>query len=155
MRIANREDLPRIVEIYNSTVADRKATADTDTVTVDERQSWFEEHEPAHRPLLVEKYEGQVIGWLSFEDFYGRPAYAATAEISIYLDKSYRSSGVGSRMLREAIDMAPCLGIKNLVAFVFSHNVESIVCVRSSAFRCGVSYRMSHVWTVASIRCPF
>ena len=41
MRLADPEDLPRIVEIYNSTIAGRKATADTLPVTVEQRRSWF------------------------------------------------------------------------------------------------------------------
>lgn len=126
MRIATRQDLPRIVEIYNATVASRKATADTHVVTVEQRQAWFDAHDAASRPLLVEERDGQIIGWLSFGDFYGRPAYAATAEVSIYLDSAYRGDGIGTRMLAEAIGMAPSLGIENLVAFVFSHNTASI-----------------------------
>ncbi|MBB5321632.1 GNAT family N-acetyltransferase [Marinobacter oulmenensis] len=126
MRIANPKDLPRIVDIYNSTIAGRKATADTQAVTVEQRQGWFDRHNPDRRPLLVEEDKGRVIGWLGFEDFYGRPAYGATAELSIYLDPAYRGTGLGSRMLQEAIDRAPSLGLHNLVAFVFSHNAESI-----------------------------
>jgi phosphinothricin acetyltransferase len=98
MRLATREDLPRIVDIYNATIASRKATADTDWVSVEERLPWFNAHNPTSRPLLVEERHGTIIGWLSFEDFYGRPAYAATAEISIYIDAHHRGAGVGAKI---------------------------------------------------------
>ncbi|WP_392388724.1 GNAT family N-acetyltransferase, partial [Bacillus licheniformis] len=41
LRIANREDLPAVVDIYNSTIASRMVTADTEPVTPEERLNWF------------------------------------------------------------------------------------------------------------------
>ena len=55
---ARLEDLPRIVEIYNSTIEGRMATADLEPVTVEQRVPWFEEHSPDHRPLWVMKQAG-------------------------------------------------------------------------------------------------
>ncbi len=52
-RGATRSDLPQIVEIYNSTIASRMVTADTDPVSVESRVRWFEEHTPDLRPLWV------------------------------------------------------------------------------------------------------
>ena len=67
-----------------------------------------------------------VAAWVSFESFYGRPAYSKTAEISIYVDAAYRGMGLGRRLLQEALDMTPSLNIKTIVAFIFSHNEPSI-----------------------------
>src|SRR3977135_4714948 len=75
-------DLPQIVEIYNSTIPSRIATADTEPVSVESRVHWFEEHTPDRRPLWVVEDAGRVAAWLSFSTFYGRPAYAKTAELS-------------------------------------------------------------------------
>lgn len=126
MRLATRKDLPRIVEIYNSTIASRVATADTAPVQVDSKLEWFEAHDPDRRPLLIKEHESNVIGWLSFEDFYGRPAYAYTAEISIYFDPVFRGKGLGKEMLQYAIELAPSLDIHNLLGFVFQHNEASV-----------------------------
>ncbi|STZ75385.1 Putative phosphinothricin acetyltransferase YwnH [Bergeriella denitrificans] len=41
---ARQQDLPAIVEIYNSTVATRQSTADLSPVSVAERQVWFDAH---------------------------------------------------------------------------------------------------------------
>ncbi len=101
-RDATPADLPAIVAIYNSTVASRRVTADTEPVTVDSRRAWFDAHNPHARPLWVVEEAGRVIAWLSFSDFYGRPAYGHTAEISIYLDEAARGSGLGSRLLEAA-----------------------------------------------------
>ena len=60
--------------IYNSTVAGRAVTADLDPVSVDSRIAWFHAHNATRRPLWVAEADGQMVGWLSFSDFYGRPA---------------------------------------------------------------------------------
>jgi len=68
----------------------------------------------------------QIIAWLSFQDFYGRPAYQATAEISIYIEPNYRHKGIGTAFLEEAIQAAPGLGIKTILGFIFAQNQPSI-----------------------------
>jgi len=125
MRDAKNYDLSRIVEIYNSTIDSRMSTADTEVVTVQSRSKWFQSHSTT-RPIFVEEVGGEVKGWISFENFYGRKAYHLTAEISVYVDEQYRKQGVGSRLLSEGITQCPSLGLENLVAFIFSHNSASI-----------------------------
>ena len=97
-RNAAQADLGRIVEIYNSTVPTKMVTADTESVTVESKQKWFEDHNSVNRPLwVVENKEKETIGWVSFQSFYGRPAYDATVEISIYLAPEQRGKGFGQR----------------------------------------------------------
>ena len=126
MRNATEEDLPAIVAIYNSTVPTRLSTADTTEVSVDSRRQWFRQHTPDRRPLLVQEEEGHVVAWLSFQSFYGRPAYNQTAEISIYIAPEQRGQGLGGRLLREGLAMTAQLGIKTVMGFIFSHNTPSI-----------------------------
>ena len=44
IRPALRQDLPAIVDIYNSTVATHQSTADLSPTTVAEREIWFAAH---------------------------------------------------------------------------------------------------------------
>ncbi len=125
-RVAIAADLPAIVAIYNSTVASRIVTADTEPVSVASRQRWFEEHLPERRPLWVVEQQGDIIGWLSYSNFYGRPAYAGTAELSIYLHEAHRGRGLGRYLLTEAIAFAPQVGVHTLLGFIFGHNAPSL-----------------------------
>lgn len=127
-------DLDRIVEIYNSTIASRMVTADLEPVSVESRNNWFYEHNAKHRPLWILEMEDKTVGCLSFQSFYGRPAYNATAEISIYLDPSIRGMGLGKTALEHAIKEAPSLGIKTLLGFIFSHNEPSLKLFRHFDF---------------------
>jgi phosphinothricin acetyltransferase len=133
-RDATIEDLPRIVEIYNSTVAGRMVTADTEPVSVESRSAWFREHDPSFRPLWMMREEDNDIGWISFQSFYGRPAYNATAEISIYLDQTYRGKGYGLFGLEYAIGVCPELGIQTLLGYIFAHNDPSIRLFKKTGF---------------------
>jgi phosphinothricin acetyltransferase len=126
VRDAHERDLPRIVAIYNEAIPERRATADTEPVSLASRQPWFREHTPARRPLWVAERDGVIAGWLSFQSFYGRPAYAATAELSIYVSPDAQRVGIGGRLLTRAIERAPGLGVATLLAFVFGHNEPSL-----------------------------
>jgi L-amino acid N-acyltransferase YncA len=126
IRDACEADLPTIIEIYNAAIPGRLATADTEPVSVQSRTSWFAEHSPNHRPLWVASSQTGIEGWLSFQSFYGRPAYHATAEISVYVDPSRRRSGIGKALLARAIEASPRLGLRTLVGFIFGHNHPSL-----------------------------
>lgn len=127
VRLATRDDLPAIVAIYNSTVPGRMVTADTEPVTVASREAWFAAHGPEKYPLWVaETPAGEIVGWISYSAFHTRPAYAGTAEVSIYLAESWRGKGMGSELLQFALDQMQPLGIHTLVGLIFGHNTPSI-----------------------------
>ena len=125
-RAATRKDLPQIVEIYNATIPSRMVTADTEPVSVESRVRWFEEHTPDRRPLWVIEDAGRIAAWLSFSSFYGRPAYAKTAELSVYVHEAFRKRGLGSSLLKSALADAPALKIDTLLGFIFGHNLPSL-----------------------------
>ena len=133
---AQREDLPEIVAIYNSTVASRQATADLQPVSVAEREAWFAAHQCEHRPLYVvqDAVSGCLMAWASLSDYYPRAAYHRTAEVSIYIHAQHRGAGLGKWLLGEMIRRAPALGVHKLVAVIFAHNAASIALFRGSGF---------------------
>lgn len=133
-RLAARGDLARIVEIYNATVPSRQVTADTEPVSVESREKWFDDHVPAFRPLWVVEVDGQVAAWLSFSSFYGRPAYSKTAELSVYVHASFRNHGLGSYLLAQAIAYAPSIKVDTLLGFIFGHNEPSLRLFEKSGF---------------------
>jgi L-amino acid N-acyltransferase YncA len=90
IRDAVEEDLPTIVEIYNSAVLGRMVTADLEPVSVESRLAWYREHDPESRPFWEAEVDGEIAGWLSFEDFRKRSAYHPTAEISVYVAEEHR-----------------------------------------------------------------
>lgn len=123
---ATLHDLPKIVETYNSTIPSRLVTADLEPVTAISKLQWFNSHSSKKRPLWVVLADNEYAGWMSFNSFYGRPAYDGTVEVSIYLDEKYRDKGLGKICLQKAMDSCAGLGVKNLLGFIFGHNEISL-----------------------------
>ncbi|OMF37216.1 N-acetyltransferase [Paenibacillus sp. FSL H8-0548] len=131
---AQLSDLERIVDIYNSTISSRMVTADLEPATVESKRAWFDEHSADHRPLWVLRTNGEIAAWFSFQSFYGRPAYQATAEISIYIAEQFRKLGLGAALLQKAIEESPRLGLTTLLGFVFGHNKPSLALLHKYGF---------------------
>jgi len=135
IRDATEADLPAIVAIYNASVPGRTATADTEPVSIESRLDWFRGHDSQKRPLWVAVDGEAVAGWISFQSFYGRPAYHATAEISVYVAPALQRKGIGRELLARAVERARRLGITTLLAFIFGHNEASLRLFESFGFQ--------------------
>lgn len=134
IELATQEQLPQIVAIYNQTVPSRMVTADTEEVSVQSKQAWFDSHSE-QRPIFVYKDGDKVVGWISFKSFYGRPAYDGTVELAIYLCESVRGQGLGKQALQFALEHSEKLGIENILAFIFSHNTPSMKLFEWAGFK--------------------
>ena len=126
IRNAVETDLRAIVTIYNASIPSRLATADLNPVSVESRLEWFYQHSSTSRPILVMETDKVILGWLSFQSFYGRPAYQATAEISIYVSPLYQRQRVAYKLLKSAVSLSTSLGLNTLLGFIFAHNQPSI-----------------------------
>lgn len=126
IRDAIESDLPAIVAIYNAAIPGRMATGDLTEVDVENRLFWFHQHTADRYPVWVAEIDGWVVGWLSFQAFYGRAAYSRTAELSVYIAPDHQRCGVGRQLLGLAIERCSSLGFKNLLAFIFGHNEPSL-----------------------------
>ena len=133
-RNATIADLPLITEIYNSTVAGRMVTADTEPVSMYEKEGWFYDHNDTRPLWMIEDEANACIGWASFQSFYGRPAYSGTAEISIYLAENMRGKGYGKKILQYCIGKAPALQLHTLLGYIFAHNTPSIKLFTDAGF---------------------
>ena len=75
------------------------------------------------------------MAWLSFSTFYGRPAYAKTAELSLYVHEAFRKRGFGSYLLTQALAHAPRFEVDTLLGFIFGHNQPSLALFRRFGFQ--------------------
>ena len=123
IREACEADLPAIVAIYNASIPGGWSTADTRPIAVADRIAWFRAFDPRRRPIWVADLHGQVVATTYLTSFYqGRPAYDATAEISVYVAPEMQRRGIGRLLKQWVISQCPRLGITTLLSFYFDHN---------------------------------
>ncbi|HUE15049.1 MAG TPA: GNAT family N-acetyltransferase [Planctomycetaceae bacterium] len=123
IRNATERDLPAIVDIYNQSIPAGWSTADTRPIAVADRVEWFRKFDPSKRPIWVAEVDGRVVATVYLSSFYaGRPAYDATAEVSVYVATAAHRRGIGRRLKEFVIGECPRLGVTTLLSMHFDHN---------------------------------
>ncbi|HLO32660.1 MAG TPA: GNAT family N-acetyltransferase [Anaerolineales bacterium] len=135
IRFARINDLPTIVDIYNQAIPSKRSTGDTQPVRVEDRMTWFKEHQPDAHPIFVADVEGQVVGWCSLSAYRpGRAAFRFTAEISYYMALAYHRQGIGAALIKHALASCPALQIRHLFAIVLEGNQASLKLLEKMGF---------------------
>jgi phosphinothricin acetyltransferase len=135
VRLAQTDDLPAIVDIYNQAIPSKQSTGDIQPVRVEDRVAWFQEHLPDKHPIFVAEVEGQVAGWCSLSAYrQGRAAFRFTAEISYYIALAYHRRGIGTVLIEHALAACPALQIRHLFAIVLEDNEASLRLLEKMGF---------------------
>lgn len=106
IRQAVESDLPSLLAIYNYEVVNSVATFDMEPKNLEQRRVWFDEHNVGNHPLIVAEVEGRVVGYASLSSYRVKEAYAATVELSVYVDVAYRGKGVATMLMDAILEMA-------------------------------------------------
>ena len=132
IRSATVKDVPAITEIFNQGVQDRTATMDLEH-TVEQRKTWFLSH-GSTEPVVVAESGGQVIGWASLSAFNQRDCFDLVKELSIYVQRDWRSKGVGDTLMKALLEGGTELGVHKVLLFVFPANQHAIALYRKHGF---------------------
>jgi phosphinothricin acetyltransferase len=119
IRPASREDLPTIAGIYNWAVNQTFATIDSEPLSVEEAESWYELH-IRRNPLVVADDEGEVLGWARLVPWKQRGF--DIVEDLVYVDPVHQGRGIGEGLLGRLIEEAKALGYRTIVASVAADN---------------------------------
>lgn len=127
IRTATENDLPDLLAIYNYEILNGTATFDLQTKTLDERREWFFAHNVGNHPLLTAVLDGHAAGYASLSPYREKEAYAATVELSVYVDPKYRRRGVARCLMTEILAWArECPDIHTVVSVITGENDASI-----------------------------
>jgi L-amino acid N-acyltransferase YncA len=89
-----------------------------------------------------------VVATAYLSSFYGgRPAYDATAEVSMYIATAYHRRGIGRRFKQWVIDQCPRLGVTTLLSMHFDHNIATRRINESLGFQ-----QMGHLTEIALVQ---
>jgi phosphinothricin acetyltransferase len=127
IREATRDDLPGILEIYNDAVLKTTATYDYEPRTLEQRQTWFDDHVRQNLPVFVAQNEaGRIVGWSALNPFHARPGYRFTTENSVYVAADCRGQGVGRRLMPPLIEGARQRRLHAIIGAIDADNTASI-----------------------------
>jgi phosphinothricin acetyltransferase len=135
IRAAAREDIARIVEIYNYYVINTPITFDLQPFTPEQRLKWFEEHAGTKRHrLLVAETSGQVVGYAGTGQFRDKAAYDTSVETTIYCAHDALGRGVGSMLYRRLFAALKNEDIHRILAGITIPNEASVAMHRRFGF---------------------
>lgn len=139
IRVAKERDMEALLSIYNYEVVNGVATFDLEPKTMEERMEWFRAHNVANHPLIVAELDGRVAGYASLSEYRAKEAYAATVELSIYVDPECRRMGVARTLMRSILDEARRReDIHTVISVITGGNEASIRLHREFGFtHCG------------------
>ena len=126
IRLAERDDLPFINEIYNYYVRHSTCTCQETPESMAAREAWFERHGPQH-PVTVAVLDRQIVGWGALSPFHARSAYRFTVENSVYVDHRYHRRGIGDAILTDLVARARALGHRTIIAGIDASQEASII----------------------------
>jgi phosphinothricin acetyltransferase len=158
IRPATEADAAAICLIYNQGIEDRLATLETELRTPDERRQWLRARSPRHPVIVAERAEPATarnsppppvsgpgtpgpIAWASLNVFNARDAYRHVADISVYVERSWRGKGAGRVLLTRLVELGREHGFHKLVLSAFPFNAGGLALYERSGFRTVGVYR--------------
>lgn len=139
--LAQRQHLPRILEISNGAAENTPANFATEPERLDD---WVLSWENTHKmyPWLVAVSDNQVLGFAKASPYRSRGAYHWTVESSVYIDPSRHHAGLGTALYQRLLSMLHLQGYHTLVAVVVVGQTASEALHHKLGFtRCGVIHR--------------
>lgn len=136
IRLANIQDLPSMLEIYNDEIKHGTATFDTKPLSLQERLAWFNDHNKNNHPLIVAEINGEVLGYASLSTFNAKSAYDSSTELSVYVHKKVRGQGIGRLLMQHILQMAADDPVTHRVySLITADNTASIALHQKFGFR--------------------
>jgi L-amino acid N-acyltransferase YncA len=132
VRAAQARDAAAVAAIYNQGIEERQATFQT---TFHGPEDFLERIHDERRPFLVAESDADLVGWATAVAYSDRAYYSGVGEAMLYVDRSARRRGVGSRLLDELTTAAERHGLYKLVGKIFTTNTPSTALVRACGWR--------------------
>ena len=124
IRLAKREDVPRMLEIYAPYVERTAVSFEYVPPTLEVFTGRFERITDRY-PWIVWEVDGRVLGYAYADLAFERRAYQWDADLSIYLDWDVRRGGIGTKLYDCLEAVMRRAGYYNLYAVVTGENAPS------------------------------
>lgn len=123
-------DWEQVKAIYLEGMATGHATFETQAPAWEQ---WNAAHLPSAR--IVARRGNELVGWAALSPVSQRCVYGGVAEVSVYVSRAARQTGVGRKLLSALIVESEKNGIWTLQAGMFPENAGSLALHSSCGFR--------------------
>jgi L-amino acid N-acyltransferase len=134
IRLAVKDDLPKILEIYNDIILRTTAVYDYQPHTVSMREAWFDARQKEQLPVFVAEEYGLLMGFSSIGPFRAWAAYQYSVENSIYVADGMRGKGIGRQLLLPLIEASSQRKMHTMIAGIDAGNIASLKLHQSLGF---------------------
>ena len=124
IRLATREDVQEILNIYAPYIRETAITFEYDVPEISEFEARFDSI-AARYPWIVWEENGKILGYAYGDRAFARSAYAWDADLSIYLDMESRGKGIGGKLYGCLEEMLKNHGYFTLYALITGANEAS------------------------------
>lgn len=128
------EDIAACTELYNYYIENTCITLEEEPVTPEEFGARAARITKDYPYIVARDGAGKPIGFAYLDAFNPRSAYRCTADLSIYVDRACRGSGVGQKLYAEIERLGRERGIENLISIITSDNEVSLRFHRKNGF---------------------
>jgi phosphinothricin acetyltransferase len=126
IRRAERTDVPAMREIFNEVLRNSNSIYRENEVTLKERYEWFDEKISHGFPIFGAYENGNLIGYAGYGSWRAAQGYRKTVELTIYVDRVHRGTGVGSVLMQTIINQAKSDGYHVMLGAIDAENKSSI-----------------------------
>ena len=123
LRDALPEDAEALLAIYRPYVEQTAISFECEAPTAAEFAARIR-NISAKYPYLVSEADGRAVGYAYAHEFGERAAYARTAELSVYVDRDLRRSGIGRMLYEELERRLKAAGYHSMVAVITAPQTE-------------------------------
>ena len=141
IRIAKVEDAEKLLEIYSYYVLNTALTFEYVVPTIEEFRKRIKNTLEVY-PYLVAEINDVVVGYAYASRFHERAAYAWNAEMTIYLDKEFRSQGIGTKLYNKLESLLKKQGIVKTISLI-TYPSDEYSDFKSMQFHEKMGYKLS------------
>lgn len=123
IRAVTPEDAEELLGIYGYYVEKTAISFEYEVPTAEEFRGRIEKT-LARYPYIAAVKDGRIVGYAYAGIFVGRAAYDHCVELTVYVDRNIRKSGIGGLLYRELESLLKERGILNLYACIGLPNGE-------------------------------
>jgi phosphinothricin acetyltransferase len=137
IRLAERTDVPGILEIYSPFILETAVTFEENVP--DENSFWKRIQEiMIELPFLVCEFDGRIAGYAYASGYRSRASYRWTKEVSVYVHPDFHRKRVAQALYTSLNEMVRYQGIADLLAIITMPNESSVAFHEQFGYRkCG------------------